>query len=236
MSRLAVFDVDGTLTDTMGVDNECYRAAVAQALELDEAAIDWKGAAHVTDAGIFEWLCAAHQCEHLAASAGARARADFIERLRTALDVAPERFTAIPGAPNAIRRLPDSGWSVAFATGGWGPSAKMKLRAADIPVNDVVFACADDAVTRADIVRLAIARAEQHHDTTFDRIVVLGDAPWDVRAAIELDLPFVGVGDGPRAERLWKHGAQAVIADYGDFAAFLDTLASARPPVVPAAK
>jgi phosphoglycolate phosphatase-like HAD superfamily hydrolase len=110
----------------------------------------------------------------------------------------------------------------------------MKLRAAGIDVNDDVLACADDAAARTDIVRLAIDRAQRHYETTFGRIVVLGDAPWDVRAAIELELPFIGIGKGERADRLRHHGALAVLPDYDDFNAFRDALNLARPPIAPA--
>ncbi len=231
MNRLAVFDIDGTLTDTNGVDNDCYRSAVAEALALPEDSIDWAGAAHVTDAGIFAWLCAAHGRDGVATSALAHAREHFFVRLAAALERSPDRFSAISGAPAAMRRLTTSGWFVAFATGGWGPSAKMKLRAADIDVNEAVLACADDAVARADIVRLAIDRAQHHYKVAaFDRVVVLGDAPWDVRTAIELDLPFIGIGKGERAERLRHHGARAVLSDYTDFGAFRNALEVALPP------
>jgi hypothetical protein len=35
VSRLAIFDIDGTLTDTNGVDDESYRVAVAAAIGVD---------------------------------------------------------------------------------------------------------------------------------------------------------------------------------------------------------
>ena len=37
-----------TLTDTNGLDDECYRHAVAECLGLGPDAVDWSGAAHVT--------------------------------------------------------------------------------------------------------------------------------------------------------------------------------------------
>jgi phosphoglycolate phosphatase-like HAD superfamily hydrolase len=174
MNRLAVFDIDGTLTDTMGVDNECYRSAVARALELSEDTVDWSGAAHVTDTGIFSWLCAAHGPEAIAPEAVHRARDDFFNRLAAEHARSPERFVPIDGAPAALRRLATTGWHIAFATGGWGPSAMMKLRAAGIPLDEAVLACADDAEVRTDIVELAIDRAQGRHNMAFDRIVVLG--------------------------------------------------------------
>ena len=61
MNRLAIFDVDGTLTDTTGVDDDCYRDAAAAALGVSPSIVDWSGAAHFTDAGILQWLWSAHR-------------------------------------------------------------------------------------------------------------------------------------------------------------------------------
>src|SRR5205823_4042063 len=114
----------------------------------------------------------------------------FVAGIADALDHTPERFCPIRGAPEMIQHLSAAGWHFAFATGGWGPSARMKLRAVGISANEAPFACADDATTRADIVRIAIARAAKHHGVVFERIVLLGDGAWDVSTARDLNLPF----------------------------------------------
>lgn len=80
MNRLAIFDIDGTLTDTNGVDDECYRAAVGEAIGVAEGDIDWSGAAHVTDSEIFQWLCRVHGRGVPSASFIAEARSRFVER------------------------------------------------------------------------------------------------------------------------------------------------------------
>jgi len=48
---VAVFDIDGTLTDTMDVDVECYEAAVLAELEVEIPA-DWPTFNEVTDSAI----------------------------------------------------------------------------------------------------------------------------------------------------------------------------------------
>src|SRR5439155_18578760 len=73
VNRLAIFDIDGTLTDTNGVDDDCYRIAIAEALGVAPSAIDWSGAAHVTDSEIFRWLCAVHRRTEPSADELARA-------------------------------------------------------------------------------------------------------------------------------------------------------------------
>jgi phosphoglycolate phosphatase-like HAD superfamily hydrolase len=230
VNKLVVFDIDGTLTDTIGVDDECYREAIAAALDVAADTVDWSGAAHVTDAGIFEWLCARHGRPIPAAGAVAETRDRFVERLKVELANHPDAFTAIPGARAALASLDATGWRMAVATGGWGPSARMKLQAAHLSVDDAVLACADDATARADIVQLAMARAERFYGCRFDRVVVLGDARWDVDAAALLGLPFIGIASEARASMLHAAGAHIVLADYSDIDTFHAALSAARAP------
>ena len=234
MNRLAIFDIDGTLTDTNGVDDDCYRTTIAEALGVAESAIDWSGAAHVTDSEIFRWLCAAHRRSEPSADEMARARSRFVDRLRAELEQTPLRFTAIPGASTMLGRVVEHGWSIAVATGGWGPSARLKLSVAELVIDDAVFACADDGRSRADIVRLARHRAEVFYQRKFDRVVSIGDGVWDVQTAIELDMPFVGIGTGSRADQLRLTGASVVLPDYSDFGAFMAALENARHPAAQA--
>jgi len=230
MDRLAIFDIDGTLTDTNGVDDEAYRTAVASAIDIAPDVIDWSGALHVTDTEIFRHLCAKHGVGEPPAELMMRARAQFVARLASTLDDAPHRFVEIRGAGVMLERLASDGWRVALATGGWGASARLKLRAAGIEVDDALLACADDGVSRADIVQFARKRAESVYETQFDRVVSIGDGVWDVATAAALDLPFVGIATGEKAESLRRAGASAVYPDYRELTAFLSALASADVP------
>jgi phosphoglycolate phosphatase-like HAD superfamily hydrolase len=230
MNRLAIFDIDGTLTDTNGVDDEAYRTAVSAAIEVAPEIIDWSGALHVTDAEIFRHLCTVHGRGEPSAELMSRARAQFVELLTSTLRDEPDRFVEIRGAATMLDRLANEGWSVALATGGWGPSARLKLRAAGIEINDALLACADDGVSRADIVRLARQRAESVYGTRFDRVVSVGDGVWDVATAASLELPFVGIAGGEKAGRLRSAGARTVFPDYRELAEFLSALSTAEPP------
>jgi phosphoglycolate phosphatase-like HAD superfamily hydrolase len=230
VNRLAIFDVDGTLTDTTGVDDECYRDAVASVLAVAPESIDWSRAAHVTDAGILDCLWSEHREGEPTLSEVARTRSELVHRLNAALKRDPSRFASIAGAEPALKSLVRSGWRVAVATGGWGPSARLKLAAARVEIDDAVLACADDAVSRVEIVELARRRAEIVHGCRFDRVVSIGDAPWDVATADALELPFVGIAVGVRAEQLKQLGAGTVLPDFRDLGAVAHALETARPP------
>ena len=185
--NLVVFDIDGTLTDTNAVDAEAFTRAVCEHLGIAAIADDWSRFDDVTDAAIFDTLCV----EHRGRGAGESDVARVKELLLAHFDQAPrDSFRPIAGAPELLAAIrADAHWTAAFATGAWACSARYKLRAAGLDESWPI-ASADDARDRASIVRTAIARA----GGPFDRIVLAGDAEWDVATARTLRLPFVAVG------------------------------------------
>jgi phosphoglycolate phosphatase-like HAD superfamily hydrolase len=233
MNRLAIFDIDGTLTDTNGVDDESYRTAVAAAIGVAPDLIDWSNSLHVTDAEIFRHLCERHGRGQPSEEMMSRARSEFVDLLSATLDEAPHRFTEMAGAANILRRLSDAGWCVALATGGWGPSARLKLRAAGLAIEEPLLACADDGISRADIVELARRRAESFYGREFERVVSIGDGVWDVETAASLHLPFIGIAHGAKADRLRGAGAAVVFPDYTDVRGFVAALSTAPIPASP---
>lgn len=228
--QLAIFDIDGTLTNTTVVDDECYRAAVAEVLSLTAAEVLWSEAPHVTDTGIAIWLWQKHRGRAPTTGELKRVQSRFSDLLRAELAAAPHRFTAIRGAGNVVARLRAEGWAVALATGGWRVSAALKLRAAEISCADVVLACSDDAWTREQIVQAARDRAEVLAGGPFQRVVSVGDGPWDVRTARALGLPFVGIGSGENADRLRACGARVVIDHLEDWSHLIQALREATVP------
>jgi phosphoglycolate phosphatase-like HAD superfamily hydrolase len=229
-ARLALFDLDGTLTDTTAVDAECFVAALAEAFAVADPDTDWHAYPHCTDAAIAR-VC--HERRHgrpPSAAEVARLRRCFVRRLRAAAARSPERFAEIRGARRLLPRLRASGWGVAVATGGWGASARLKLALAGLD-SRLLLASSDEAAEREEIVRIAVARAAARAGVRgFDRVVLVGDGRWDVVAAARLGLPFVGVAAAERAVELARAGARRLLPDLADAAAVLAALAGAAPP------
>jgi phosphoglycolate phosphatase-like HAD superfamily hydrolase len=230
MSQLAIFDIDGTLTATNAVDDECYARAVAETLDVAPEAIDWSDTPHVTDGAIARYLWARYRARAAEAHDLAAIQQRFLAILRAELTRAPERFVAIAGVDSLFPHLRRAGWHVALATGGWLASATVKLRAAGLMATDLPMACADDADSREEIVRLAWQKAEAQAGVAFHRVVSVGDAPWDVRTARSLGLPFVGIASGVLADRLRTEGARTIVPDFSDAAAVLAALSCAASP------
>ncbi|HUP65862.1 MAG TPA: HAD family hydrolase [Thermoanaerobaculia bacterium] len=225
--NLAIFDLDGTLTDTNVVDSVCFLQAWKETHgECSER--DWSSFADVSDRGIAKALCERYLPPEERETGYERFKSAFLTRLASAID-RPESCRAIPGARELLAVLPSRGWHAVVATGAWKASAEIKLQAAGFP-RDVPLTASDDLAARCDIVRAAIRLASQIHGGAFERLVLLGDAPWDVAAAAELRLPFVGRAAGPARDRLITAGVETILGDYSDVDAVEGFLRTAPVP------
>lgn len=229
MKPLAIFDVDGTLCDTVAVDDECFCATAATLLGVPLGAVSWEDSLHVTDSGILEWLWTRHLERSPAPQDVDEFIASFEAALNHELQRTPERFVAIAGALPLLDHLEDQGWSFAFATGGWGRTARLKLQSAGLPVAPLL-ASADDSHDRCQIFRLAETRAIARVGAPFDRTVLVGDGAWDVRVAAQLGWPMIGVGQGQRAARLRSAGAGTILPDFADRDRVLASLSESAIP------
>ena len=210
--NLAIFDIDGTLVHENRVEDACFVGALRESFGFDAVDADWTLYDDVTDTGLVHQLCTQRF--------GRRANAEEMRRFRDVYSAAlVERLVdgdggAIPGAITFLEKLrANPEWRIAMATGNFGRLALHKLRRAGIAAADLPMATADDAPRRSDLIRLATARAEdQYGIRSFQHIVSIGDAPWDLRTARELQMPFVAIGERCGT----PSSGSAVLTDYLD--------------------
>jgi phosphoglycolate phosphatase-like HAD superfamily hydrolase len=232
--KLAVFDIDGTLTNTNSVDDDCFVAALADAHAIAGISTNWNEYPHTTDSGIMLQIFQERFGRSPSSNELLEFKRCFVRLLEKRHQSASKLFDEIPGAASALDllRQKQSGWAVSVATGCWRESALMKLRAAKMELEGVPAAYAEDGISREEIILASISKALTHYRPArdFEKIVSIGDGLWDVRAAINLKLAFVGVGVGASAARLRQAGAKHVVADFTDVEAFVRCLNEAEIP------
>jgi phosphoglycolate phosphatase-like HAD superfamily hydrolase len=193
--NLAVFDIDGTLTLPYPSEDGSFLEALASVFGFNDVDPNWTRYAHVTDSGLVQEVCLLNW--------GREPGKDEVHRFREAYCGAflrrsgPDEGAEVPGASAFVDLLLErQDWRVALATGNFHALALHKLERGRIRYDNVPVATADDDPSRAALVKLAVARAQAEYGIdTFEHVVSIGDAPWDLRTARELQMPFVVVGE-----------------------------------------
>ncbi len=188
--HLVLFDIDGTLVESCDFDTECFQAAIEDVLEVTIGP-DWSRYHHVTDSGILAEVIDGLGLQSDSERITAEVKEQFVSRVTDYISC--HVVSPIPGAYEFLSQLvARKNVAVAFATGGWSESAKMKLGAAGITFSSIPLASSSDHYSRTEIMRLAERRAGKSH---YDSMTYFGDGPWDQKASKTLGYNFVSVGD-----------------------------------------
>jgi len=205
-TSIVVFDIDGTLTDSVRVHQTAFEAAL-RGFGFPDLRTDWSSYRHHSDSAIFgeAWQEAGFAGSPDFGSLEDRFRAAFSRACR--LDPIRE----IPGSSGLLAALTRSDWVPAFATGSLRSAAEYKLGVLTVPCDRDLLVTASEYRTREEIVSAAIHRAARKYGLSRDaRVVSVGDGVWDLLTARTLGLEFIGVGRGAGAAVLRAHGAEVV--------------------------
>jgi phosphoglycolate phosphatase-like HAD superfamily hydrolase len=232
--KLAIFDIDGTLTNTNSIDNECFVKALAEAHAITNIDTDWAIYPHTTDSGITLHIFQEKFGRSPDETELGKFKRCFVNMLSEQYRSNSSSFAEIAGASIVLNRLKqESDWVVAIATGCWRESALLKLKAAKIDIDGIPAAYAEEGLSREEILQAAVSQSmEMYRLSSFERIVSIGDGLWDVRTARRLSFTFLGVGCGESAAMLYQAGAKHVIEDFADYDQLVRFLNEAEIPTV----
>ncbi|MGB0404503.1 MAG: HAD family hydrolase [Salibacteraceae bacterium] len=190
--NLIVFDIDGTLTDSMDIHHEAFMVALAH-IGVSNYVPFQRKFKHFTDSyvvkDIFEFSTNQIFTESHFASFSKCLTAEILKH----------EIPEILGAKELVSHLhKKSNYSICFATGSLLEPAKHKLISTSIPFNEAILATSDKIEVREEIVQEAINKAESFYNTKFNRIISIGDGLWDLQVARNLGLEFIGIGSEHR--------------------------------------
>lgn len=221
--QLVMFDVDGTLVTSDGIDDNCYREAIREVLGVEQIDADWSHYAKVTDAGITAEIIEKHLTRIAQDDEILAVRQAYVRRLSREIAKNPNSFQAVPGALEIVAelgRMKDV--CVCLATGGWRDSALLKLNAVGIAADGIPIATSDDIDQREAIMLLACEHARVHKNCeVFVDVLYVADHVGDFANATKLGYRFIGIAGDDAAQGLRQAGALHIMRDYLDKEYFL---------------
>lgn len=232
--KLLMFDIDGTLTQTVGADDVCFVQALWDVVGFADIDTDWAGYPHCSDSGILEALFQARLGRSARPSEIADVQARFIALL--AEFSARKPFSEVPGAGRFLYSLlEDSTVAVSIASGAWECAARLKLARAGLEFPRIPAAFSDSASAREVIMQTSLGRAAQFHARkSFQSVIYFGDGVWDARAARHLGYHFIGIANASdKADRLRAEGANRVFSDFTDAATLMGCLHAFDSSLIP---
>ena len=225
--NLVLFDLDGTLMDTNGVDGECFARAVLEVIGIENVNTDWGVYQESTDPAIFNELFEKAMSRPPSAGEVGNFRRHFVGLLKGSHSAKPAAFKTMAGAVQVFELLDKAGWKAGIATGAWKDSAEFKLEAGGFAFDFMAsMATADDHRERAKIIEKARKDAEEVHGKA-ERVVYVGDGLWDLKAAALLKLPFVAVAGNATQEAEFKKRGIPLLTQFQDIAALEKAFAAA---------
>jgi HAD superfamily hydrolase (TIGR01549 family) len=215
--RALIFDLDGTLVDTVYAHVFAWQKAFA---ELDLPIDGWRIHRRIgMSGGLFARAAAREVGRPLSSDEESHLQTRHGELFRELL---PTR-RPLPGAVDLLAELRELGVPHGIATSGRRPEIDASLAALGVPPETVV-------VERGDVLRakpepdLFLACQEQL-GVRADECYVVGDAVWDLLAARRARMLSVGLLSGGYGEdELTRAGAFRVYRDAAELRASLDEL------------
>jgi len=218
--KLLLWDIDGTLLFGDRGGERALLVSLRRVFDI-EGSLERVDIAGRTDRFITENLLRAHGVEPTP-----RAMHDFLEGYLAALPEEMPRgkprllpgIVAILEAVAARRDLAQG-----LLTGNLERGARLKLEPFGVWHYFPFGAYADDSPLRNDLGPHALRRAAAHHAAEFAPrdVFIIGDTPHDIDCARAIGARAIGVATGRfSVEKLAAHGADLVLPDLGDPAAF----------------
>ncbi|MCX4752493.1 HAD family hydrolase [Kitasatospora purpeofusca] len=224
MALIVLWDIDHTLIDNGGVSKEIYASAfssIAGHPPVAPAATDGR-----TDRLIMREMFLLHG---LAVPEWPVVNGALETAGRQLTAALRRRGCVLPGVRETLESVQREGWLISSVlTGNIAENARTKLSAFDLDglVDLGVGAYGADDVERQALVPVARLRVSQACGLPVSTPVVLvGDTPRDVEAALANDTEIIAVATGVHsADQLRDAGAHVVLADLTDTDSVIDHL------------
>lgn len=227
MSKLVLFDIDGTLLDSDGAGRRAMIAAFERVFGTAGPIDEYSMAGKVDSQIVIELMRAAG----LSGKEIQDRLPDYFEAYTDELKriINQHNVQPLPGVVDLLERLgahPDI--VVSLLTGNVSQGAQEKLRAADLAdYFDGLGAFGDDALSRPELPAIVVERAKEVLRREFQGkdVIIIGDTPADIDCGRALNVKSIAVATGPYpCAELQKHHPDFCFPDLTDTEVIVDAI------------
>jgi phosphoglycolate phosphatase-like HAD superfamily hydrolase len=213
MTRLVLFDIDGTLLLTGGAGLESLRRVFRELFGVDDP-IDGVPVHGRTDPEIVQTIARRSLGRPLDAAELHELGVHYILHLESFLEHEAFEFRVLPGASELVQSLSKrSDILLGLATGNFEPAAFAKLRRAGLEGYFGFGGYGSDSPDRAELTKLAVQRGRERAGAEVP-VVVVGDTIHDIECAFAAGAECLAVATGRATlEELSAAGATWVVPD-----------------------
>jgi len=207
--KLVLFDIDGTIMDWPQEHKDSFGAATKKVFGLDDfkmiGGMGWTEQGIITESlkavGFNESEIKSRMPEFM------DAMVEYFEK-----EIEKSKVDILPGAIDFLKAIDKEGILMGCVTGNLEKIARAKLKKADINKYFKLGGFGSDHISRTELAKLAIKRAEENFGFKKDNNVYsIGDAPSDMKAGKEAGAyKCIGVTTGIHTEEQLKEAG----ADY----------------------
>jgi phosphoglycolate phosphatase-like HAD superfamily hydrolase len=223
--RTILFDIDNTLLNTGGAGGHAMNRAFAELFGVDDGfrKIEFSGRTDlfILESALEQGDIDGSPQEHVGAFVSAYARLlpeSLVER----------RGHVMPGFPQLLNELREAGAQLGLATGNFSEGARLKLEFYELAGHFAGGGFGEVSRERSEVVAAAIrevAGGAQPED-----VMVVGDTPHDITAALANGAIGVGVATGNYSvEELRESGAHITFEDFSDHGSAAEQLLTFEP-------
>ncbi|MCH7953020.1 MAG: HAD family hydrolase [Chloroflexi bacterium] len=223
--RTILFDIDNTLLNTGGAGGHAMNRAFAELFGVDDGfgKIEFSGRTDlfILQSALDDGEIDGGTQEHMDAFVSAYARLlpeSLVER----------KGHVMPGFPQLLNELREAGAQLGLATGNFSEGARLKLEFYELAGHFAGGGFGEVSRERSEVVAVAIrevAGGAQPED-----VMVVGDTPHDITAALANGAIGVGVATGNYSvEELRESGAQITFEDFSDHESAAEQLLKFEP-------
>ncbi len=200
MSKLVLFDIDGTILLTAGAGRRAIVAALTEEVAGTDAFSRVRFDGKTDPQIVAELLEAAGDREPLGPARLDALCQRYVRHLARELEAPTTQTTLMPGVEPLLDRLEDEpGVVLGLLTGNIAEGAALKLRSGGVdPARFRVGAYGSDSAHRPDLPAIAARRATAlfGREPSGPEVVIIGDTPADIHCGLAIAARAIAVATG----------------------------------------